>query len=378
MNTAARTYFPNLDALRFIAASMVVLSHTEQIKGFHGYKCYRFVYPTLFQGGHLAVIFFFALSGFLITHIIKNNLNDNNFSVSNFYKKRVVRIWPLYYLIVLVGLFVIPNISFMHHNVQWVDTLTDLTAEEYTWTTLLYLLVLPNISLFFGVFEYLGHTWSIGVEEQFYLIWPLLMKWFKSQILRLLISVLIVIWSVRLFSGILDLQILQAFMNIFKIDAMAMGGIAAIVVLEYPKYRAYLVNRWTELIAMTIAGMFYFTQTHFGIISDEVYSLLFAIIIVNAATNPKTILRLESIKPLGYLGKVSYGIYMYHPITGMLAIILFRSFHNSYLASLTSNLVFYGVVFFIASSVAIISYEFFEKPIMNAGRKKWLTTNHQE
>ncbi|MDA9120611.1 acyltransferase [Flavobacteriales bacterium] len=373
-NTNIRTqnYFPNLNALRFIAASMVLIGHTEQIKGFHSYKCYFLKFPFLFQGGHLAVIFFFVLSGFLITHIIKTKLNSDKFSVSNFYKKRVVRIWPLYYFIILLGLYVIPQLGFMAHNSEWVGTLSQLTSEEMKLTTFFYLIVLPNVSIFFGVFEYLGHTWSIGVEEQFYLIWPLLMKWFKNHTLRLLVGVVLIVWSLRIACEVLNWDLLHAFWSLFRIDSMAIGGLPSIVLLNHPSVKKCLVNSWTEIVALLAIAGFYFCDVDFCGYADEFYSILFSIVIVNAAANPKTLIRLEGIKPLSYLGQVSYGIYMYHPITAMLSLLLFNAIRPSYMASLSSNLVFYGLVFVVSTTTAVISYELIEKRIMNWGRKKWL------
>lgn len=371
-NKVSLTYFPNLNALRFIAASMVLIGHTEQIKGFHNFKCYFHEFPFIFQGGHLAVIFFFVLSGFLITHIIKTKLSADKFSVSNFYKKRIVRIWPLYYFIIVLGLFVIPNLSFLAHNSEWVDSLDQLNAQELTWTRIFYFIVLPNLSLFFGTFEYIGHTWSIGVEEQFYLIWPLLMRFFKNNTTKLLFGVLVVVWSLRFVTEILEWNILHTFISVFSIDSMAIGGLSAIVLLNYPKVKQYLVNTYTEILALAAVIGFYVSNTHFGSFSDELYSILFSLIIVNAAANPKTIIRLEWIKPLGYLGQVSYGIYMYHPITAMLSLLLFEAITGSYMASLASNIAFYAIVFVVSCGISILSYELVEKQIMNWGRKKWL------
>jgi len=368
----SRQYFPNLNALRFLAASMVLVGHTEQIKGFHGFKCYFHKFPFLFQGGHLAVIFFFVLSGFLITHIIRSKLDAHRFSVSNFYKKRIVRIWPLYYFIVILGMFVIPHIDVLQHNTEYVDRLSDLTPEQLTWTRIFYFSVLPNLSLFFGTFEYLGHTWSIGVEEQFYLIWPLLMKWFRNRTMQLLLAVIGSVWAMRYLFGVQEWNVLHTFISVFRIDSMAIGGLSAIVLLHYPKLKKYLVNRVTELAALAIIFGFYVSCTHFGEYSDEVYSMLFSLVIVNAAANPKTVIRLEQFRPLGYLGQVSYGIYMYHPITAMLSLLLFNAIRPSYMASLASNLAFYALVFMVSAAVAIASYELVEKPIMDWGRKKWL------
>lgn len=353
---------------------MVLFGHTEQIKGFHGFKCYFNEMPFLFQGGHLAVIFFFVLSGFLITYIIQTKLMTSGFSVSDFYKKRVIRIWPLYFFIIVLGLYVIPELSLMAHNSSWVDSLKDLSPKELREATIFFFLVLPNISMYYGVFEYLGHTWSIGVEEQFYLIWPLLMSWFRLKTTLLLFSILMLVWSLRFSSSMLDWNVISIFISVFKIDAMALGGLSAIMLLNHQWLKKYLVNSWVEIISITIVLVAYLSNTHFGAISDEVYSVLFSLIIVNAATNPTTIIRIERFKVLGYLGQVSYGIYMYHPITAMLSLLLFNFIHPSYMSSLTSNMAFYSLAFGITCFTAIVSFELVEKRIMNFGRRKWLSS----
>ncbi len=359
-NTLQTDHFPNLNALRFMAASMVLVGHTEQIKGWHGYKSYFLQFPFLFQGGHLAVIFFFVLSGFLITHIIRQKSLVNKFSVSDFYKKRIIRIWPLYYFIIMLGLYVLPQIGFMAHDSEWVDSLSKLNPRELNEATFFYFLVLPNISMHYGVFEYLGHTWSIGVEEQFYLIWPLLMKSFKTSMTALLLTVIGSVWVFRVMTEIFDWRALGAFISMFRIDSMAIGGVSAIILTDHVWLKKYVLNRWIELSAILIVVVFYFSNVHFGIISDEVYSILFSLIIINAAAFPQTAIKLERFRLIGYLGQVSYGIYMYHPIVAMLALLIFNYIHPSYMASLTSNLVFYGLVFGMSIATATAYYELVE------------------
>lgn len=332
-------------------------------------------YPFLFQGGHLAVIFFFVLSGFLITHIIQQKLLVQQFSISDFYKKRIIRIWPLYYFIVVMGLYVLPQIDFMAHNSEWVDSLSKLNPQELKETTLFYFLVLPNISVYYGVFEYLGHTWTIGTEEQFYLIWPILMKKFKTSLPALLFAVIASVWGLRILCEMFEWRLLGAFISMFRIDSMAIGGLSAIILTEQRFLERFVVNRWVEIVAISAVMIFYLSGIHFGPVSDEVYSILFSLIIVNAAANPNTIVRLERFKFMGYLGQVSYGIYMYHPIVAMLALLLFNLIHPSYMASFTSNLVFYGLVFGMSVATAVASYELVEKRIINFGRSKWLKAN---
>ena len=102
---------PNLYALRFIAAAMVVIGHAEQSKGHVGLKSYFTAFPALFQIGPLFVTFFFALSGFIITYIAIHDFSTQNFSIVDFFKKRIARIWPLYYAVVIVGLFIVPEFT---------------------------------------------------------------------------------------------------------------------------------------------------------------------------------------------------------------------------------------------------------------------------
>ena len=198
------------------------------------------------------------------------------------------------------------------------------------------------------------------------------MKWFRNHTLRLLLGVIIVVWTLRFLSAGMDWDLLHAFWTIVRIDSMAIGGLSAIILLKYPSAKKYLVNSWTEILALISIAVFYFSGVNFNGYQDEFYSVFFSLVIVNAAANPKTLIRLEGIKPLRYLRQISYGLYMYHPITAMLSLLLFNAIRPSYMASLSSNLVFYGLVFVVSIAISVLSYELVEKRIMNWGRKKWL------
>ena len=111
MNTNQPSYFPHLDALRAIAALFVIFEHLS----------YWFLYPptpfydalkTVFSfggnGGRLGVIFFFVLSGFLITYLLlRDEASNGRINVGHFYMRRILRIWPLYFLIVILALLVL-------------------------------------------------------------------------------------------------------------------------------------------------------------------------------------------------------------------------------------------------------------------------------
>ena len=168
-------YFPGLNGLRFIAAFLVIISHTEYYKGPLGYKD-QVSNSFLFSLGDLSVTFFFVLSGFLITFLLlKEKDQFNSISIRSFYIKRVLRIWPLYFCVVLLGLFLYPYIPILNHS-DYVGIFDDFGVK-----VILFLLFFPNLVLLkYGVTPFIAPTWSVGVEEQFYLIWPWLVKYSRD------------------------------------------------------------------------------------------------------------------------------------------------------------------------------------------------------
>ena len=107
-----RIYFPNLNGLRFIAAFLVIIHHIEQIKSFLKIDNYLEVIPFVGIIGKLGVVLFFVLSGFLITYLLlAEEQKYKKISIKKFYIRRILRIWPLYFLIILLSLLILPNIS---------------------------------------------------------------------------------------------------------------------------------------------------------------------------------------------------------------------------------------------------------------------------
>ena len=107
-----KIYFPNLNGLRFIAAFLVMIHHIEQIKSISNLDNYWHVFPFIEIIGKLGVVLFFVLSGFLITYLLlAEEKSFATISVKKFYLRRVLRIWPLYYLIIILAVLILPNIS---------------------------------------------------------------------------------------------------------------------------------------------------------------------------------------------------------------------------------------------------------------------------
>ena len=169
-----RVYFKGLKFLRFIAASMVVVHHIEQ------YKC-KLGIPNLWSNGVIrnlgdkGVTLFFVLSGFLITFLLlKEKEQTGKINIKYFYFRRVLRIWPLYFLVVFSSIFLFPHLSFFRTNE------TSVIENKFLEILLLSICILPNMTmLYVGAIPFSSQTWSIGVEEQFYIVWPVLIKYTK-------------------------------------------------------------------------------------------------------------------------------------------------------------------------------------------------------
>ena len=368
---AERIYFPNLNGLRFIAALLVIVHHIEQLKYIYGMSN-NFSSSFIQIIGELGVILFFVLSGFLITYLLLEEENrTNTIAVKNFYLRRVLRIWPLYFLIVILALFLLPNISMF--------TLPDYDRariyENLPSKIFLYVFFLPNlVSPLFGVVPYASLTWSIGTEEQFYLIWPPILKFFKKYRLLLMFVIVLgyLLFARALFSSRTDVipfkYELNAFWQTFNIASMAIGGFFALLLhskspalkIFLNKYLFYFALGFTSILL--VRGVYFPSLTvndlQFPYLYKEFYSVWFGIIILNFAANKDNLISLEQ-KPIRYLGKISYGLYMYHPIAIVLAL------HATRWLGTVSNFLLYPLSLALTVALAGISYKYFESYFLN-------------
>jgi peptidoglycan/LPS O-acetylase OafA/YrhL len=364
--TADRIYFPNLNGLRFIAALLVIIHHTEQIKGIYGLPN-RFGNPFVNIIGELGVILFFVLSGFLITYLLlEEEHRTGTIVIQNFYVRRILRIWPLYFLTVALALAVFPNISmFLLPGYERAEIYKHLSGK-----IILYLFFLPNlVSPVYSVVPYASHTWSIGTEEQFYLTWPALLKFIKKHRLLLMLGIVLGYLFVAraLYSGRTDFLSYKyeigEFWKVFNIDCMAIGGFFALLLHGKHQVLKFFQNKYFFYVALVFTSVLIargirfpvlsIHDLHFEFLYKEFYSIWFGIIILNFASNPDIRISLEA-RIFKYLGKISYGLYMYHPASIVLALNIALLFKT------TSNLFIYPLTLAIVILVASISYKFFE------------------
>lgn len=368
-----RVYFPNLNSIRFFAALAVIIHHIELTKyWFHQPN----IYTTSFVGGvfgQLGIILFFVLSGFLITFLLlEEQKRTDSISIKKFYIRRILRIWPLYYLIVILGLFVLPKLHFFD-----VPDISSHVHEHFFSKTLMFLSFFPDLA--YAIYEpvpYAEQSWSVGVEEQFYLIWPLLIALVirRKKTLSMLIGVIVFYASVKIASTIAyDMhpenkvfEEIYYFWNNFSIDCMAIGGIGAYL-LFYKKEKVLnvLFNRYLQIALYILLAVVTVKGLAIPMFNYEFYALIFVVLILNLAANKKSVLNLE-FKPLNYLGKISYGLYMYHNIILVMVLKFVLYYSGVALNSLTGNLIYYGLAISATILVASLSYRFIERPFIRA------------
>jgi peptidoglycan/LPS O-acetylase OafA/YrhL len=300
-----RPQMPELDTLRGVAVSLVVLFHafgfTYGLKGLSGI-------PKVFVGftmaGWVGVNLFFVLSGFLITGILLDTKDRRDF-YKRFYSRRALRILPLYYA-VLVLLFVLVRAGFITRHISW--SFLGLSA-----------IYLSNVTPLFGVPMQYGVLWSLSVEEHFYLMWPIAVRALSREKVIACAAIVVAIC--------VALRILYYFIgwNIngyiwLSADGLAMGaGLAAIARKTDPRKA---VRRCTLIAficsaALLVCGAPFgiFSAAHFlGLTVRETAIDLFFLGVLGSALLAGTsrFRRFVNIRPFQFLGTISYGVYLTH------------------------------------------------------------------
>lgn len=349
-----KVYFPNLNGLRFIAAFLVIINHVEQLRLF-----YKIGEGPISQFakivGKLGVMLFFVLSGFLITYLLLSE--ERSFGAIHtrkFYARRFLRIVPLYGLLVFVVFFIIQHFSFWD-----IPNMKDPIDDNFYTTLVLHIFFLPNlVTAIYGFLPYIAQAWSIGTEEQSYLLWPLLLRKFKKNRLRLMVGIIVSYIMVRLFLWLPFIElpyerIISRFLSHFNIDCIAVGGFFAILLFQKHKLLDLIVNQ----TVFYLVSVFTISMITLGVIIPEFhylgYSILFGIIILNLAANPKLKNILEW-SVLNYLGRISYGIYMYHFIILILVLKLAAAYN------IKSDLIIYPLILLGTIVISSLSYHYFE------------------
>jgi len=347
-----QNHITQLDGLRFFAVTSIVFAHWIKWK-----LDIEFIKHIPFTNG---VILFFVLSGFLITKILLTNKdkyeaeNKNKSSlIKSFYIRRILRIFPIYYLVVFATAAI--NYQYAQELFPWLATFTINIYQS-----------IENIKV--GDFN---HFWSLAVEEQFYLFWPLLIVFTpRKHFLKLIVGIIVLSISYKACIYLFVHKWMAS--NYFVLgcaDALSIGALVAYISLYHPKISKKLSSVFVLLPAVTIYIITRIITLYFNLesvknILDEFFYAIVASIIVNRAARQEFTFIASAIlenKFVVYCGKISYGMYLYH---------LFMPFVYFYVQSKTGlhidNLFLYFLALYFTTFVlSHFSWLIIENPINN-------------
>lgn len=352
---------PQLDSLRFFAVLLVMIEH---------WIPHRFFPVESLFLGNSGVTFFFVLSGFLISKILLRNKTETQGAdsqpksqvVKNFFVRRSLRIFPIYYLcIILFLLLPFPFTDDINNNAAY------------------YLLYLNNILFYIQQdWQILGHTWTLAVEEQFYLLWPWVILFIPSKhLLKTLIGFVLLgfasyysLYFLSVSFGHTDLH--EGFYTILtpaRFDAFALGGIIAWLQMNRPDYTSklyrvagpiliLLLSVWLYLLTVQNGDVFFYSMKFFVVVIST-----FVVLIASKGFNGILGKVLET-PVLIYFGKISYGLYLFHFIIST----LYERFEGGILPEISQVGIRFMIYFSLTVLTSMLSWHYFEKPINSLKR----------
>nr|MBI1229415.1 acyltransferase family protein [Cytophagales bacterium] len=307
-----KVFFPNLDGLRFFAFFFVFMYHCYYEVPLQGKDSFIYLgFHKLWENGDLGVNFFFTLSGFLITFLLLSEEKQlGSFNIGGFYWRRTLRIWPLYFTTVLFGFYIFQAL------VNSVGGEIEETANVWY-----YLFFLGNFnSLINGspVSGTLSVLWSIAIEEQFYLFWPILLLFFKKHRLALFIILILISIGFRA-------MYLHKHEVIFYHTLSVMSDLVIGSWLGWWCFKRNLRQMEMPSISRTNSASIYFVGFLLILFRKElfvfpvlvvlerlVFAIFFAYIIYEQTFFKQSLFKIGSFKNISYWGKFTYGLYCLH------------------------------------------------------------------
>lgn len=363
-------YFENLDGLRFLCFLSVFLFHSFHTENFDllNNSNYQFVKKDLFSNGNIGVNFFFVLSGFLITYLlIEEKKLNSQINLQHFWLRRILRIWPLFYFSVFFGFIIFP----------WIKQLFEQTSTE-TANPLYYLTFINNFDFInkgLPDASILGVLWSVAIEEQFYLIWPIIIYIFPLKKLWIPFSLIIIISL--LFRSFNDSYLLHEHHTLSCIGDMVVGAFGAWLIIISEKFKKEMHNLSKTKIALLYAifiSIFFFrdellfSNYYIRIFERFFIAIIILLIIIEQSFSHNSFFKMSSFKRITKLGTITYGLYCLHFIGILIAITLTKKL------SINTHL---WQVLFLDTSIALgmtiliskISYKYFETPFLKLKNK---------
>jgi len=366
----AKAHLPVLDGIRGVAILMVLIFHSTLLQ--HG----PWIDTVMTRVGlslWVGVDLFFVLSGFLITSILLDAKGSSSYYKS-FFARRILRIFPLYYLLVVFALFIAPKIG-VSNSAQF----------EYAWREQWW--YWTYLSNFLAAQHGLRHlilspSWSLAIEEQFYLFWPFVVACVSQRkLLRISLSLIVLAFLLRVslfyfgYSG-KALYVLTP----TRIDTLAVGATIAILIRDAANHQTML---WTARVLFVLCGAFTTIMLFSGHINKKlgmminygytIIAFLFgsALVLLLNCSPTSILYRIFSSKTLAVFGMYSYGIYLVNrPLVELLhnRVFDYRDFPRLYGSRLPGQFMFTLLLIASSFAIAFLLYHLFEKHFLKLKR----------
>ena len=340
-------YRPDIDGLRAIAIISVLAFHA---------------FPQTVQGGFVGVDIFFVISGFLISNIIFNDLQNNTFSFTDFYQRRIRRIFPalltVFFSSYCVGYILFTPIEFEYLN-QIIAAGSAFVANIILWKKSGYFDIASEL-------KPMLHLWSLSVEEQFYMIWPLMMVLCWKVRFRFIFIIttiaLIVVFSFGLNLLTIDQDPVAAFYSpLTRFWELLIGAFLAILKLK----EVFITPKYQNALSFCGLGCIGFSLCWLdkSILYPGYWALLPTVGAFCLITSSESVLnkRVLSNTLLVWIGLISYPLYLWHwPILSFLRIVEGET--------LSTYMRWAAVI--ISICLAWLTYQYVENPFRRGNRKK--------
>jgi peptidoglycan/LPS O-acetylase OafA/YrhL len=356
-----KTRLPNLDASRFLAFIPVFLSHVFITTNTNLQNASWFsFFKSAFDKGLLGLDYFFVLSAFIITWLaMQEKRKRGEFFSLAFFLRRILRTWPIYFLIVGLGfalkMFYDPIIHSLPDWQWWISFSINFFVAENGFNFLFFMVVL----------------WSIAVEEQFYFLWGFILE--APAIFLPLMSILLIVLSLIFRCNALADNNMLYFHSLSIGGNFGIGALLAWWSFHHPEklISKNLVRLVYLLLLISILAYSYIFSNPLMIVFERLwFSLCFAVLIFDWAFSPKPFTQPGNNKWFNQLGKISLGLYLFHAV-----VITFFSYYN-YRFDWSENplqvlLINPLIILLITVFLAALSFKYFETPFLNL-RKRFM------
>lgn len=281
----SKTYYPQIDGLRFVAIMLVLVEHFATFIG------------SKIHAGYYGVDLFFVISGFLITGILLKSKGSFGHSYKNFLGRRTLRIFPIYYLAIAI-LYALQYEPIMQYGIYCIT---------YTYN---YALVYYNIPI-----NAINHFWSLAVEEQFYLFWPFVILALRNnaRVLAAAFGIIILLCSAQTAFDIFPSYSAYNWTGLYpRANSLVIGAMGALLFYKGKVPQPLLQHKGLEYLS--IAALI-ICMAIGGIANIFIFPYVSLYLILKASTGgfaTKAINKFLSSEKIIYIGSISYGIYVYH------------------------------------------------------------------